>query len=236
MSKPNTYYLTDKEIDDIAQKVVSDLYSNKEILDLKNNGRLISGFLGILIDRNISGLYSNIEGQKALEPILRNSIRYAVLTEKNTQNESEFKKLREACERRKNMLNVLNRKLENDKSEIIKNEIEKTKEEITLLEYQINDIASKHTNKPEIKKNILELAKKAYQILLRGDKTSEKFYISVCKYLNVKIPKEHFGYDVYQNPEEFKPYYMKNVEQKEDIYIPPALKYNYNQKRNYKRD
>ena len=115
---------------------------------------------------------------------------------------------------------------------IPKNEIlEKTKEEVSLLESQLNEIASKHTDKPEIKKNILEVAKKAYGILLRSDKTSEKFYIAICKHLNVKIQKEHFGYDVYQNPEAFKPYYMRNIEPKEDVYVPPALKYNFGQKR-----
>lgn len=241
MSKPNSYFLTDKDIDDIAKKVVFDLYSNKDILELKNNGRTISGVLGAIVDRDISGIYSNIDGHKALQPVLRNSIRFAILTEKNTHNEAEFKKIREACERRKNMLTVLNRKYENDPLETIQNEIEKTKEEVLLLETQINEIASKHTDKPEIKKNILEIAKKAYGVLLRGDKTSEKFYISICKYLNVKIPKEHFGYDVYQNSEAFKPYYMRNIEPKEDIYVPPALKYNFGQRRydnnrNYNRD
>ena len=231
MSKPNSYFLTDKELDEIAKKVVSDLYTNKEILELKNNGRTLSGVLGAIVDRQITGIYSNIEGYKSLQSLLTNSIRFAVLTEKNTQNEAEFKKIREACERRKNMLTVLNRKYENESSETIKNEIEKTKEEVLLLETQLNDIASKHTDKPEIKKNILELGKKAYGILLRSDKTSEKFYIAICKHLNVKIPKEHFGYDIYQNPEVFKPYYMRNVEPKEDVYVPPALKYNYGQRR-----
>lgn len=241
MSNPNSYFLTDKDLDDIAKKVVSELYSNKDILELKNNGRTISGVLGAIVDRDISSIYSNIDGHKGLQSVLRNSIRFAILTEKNTQNEAEFKKIREACERRKNMLTILNRKYENDPTEIIENEIEKTKEEVSLLESQLNEIASKHTDKPEIKKNILNLAKKAYGILLRSDKTSEKFYIAICKHLNVKIPKEHFGYDVYQNPEAFKPYYMRNIEPKEDVYIPPALKYNYGQRRydnnrNYNRN
>lgn len=231
MSKSNSYFLTDKDIDDVAKKVVSELYSNKDILNLKYNGRNVGGGLGALVDRDINGLYSNIDDHKSLQTVLRNSIRFAVLTEKNTQNEVDFKKIREVCERRKNILTVLNRKYENDPSEELQVEIEKTKEEVTLLETQLNEIASKHTDKPEIKKNILETAKKAYGILLRGDKTSEKFYIAICKHLNVKIPKEHFGYDIYQNQNAFKPYYMRNIEQKEDIYVPPALKYNYGQRR-----
>jgi len=231
MSKPNTYFLTDKDLDDIAKKVTSDLYSNKNIVDLKNNGRVIHGLLTNIFDRDISSIYSNIEGYKALETVLRNSIRFAVLTEKNTQHETEFKKIREVCERRKNILVILNRKYENDKIESIKQEIDKTKEEIILLENQLNSIASQHTDKPEIKKHILELAKKAYNILLRGDKTTEKFYISVCKHLNVKIPKDHFGYDVYQDENAFKPTYMKHVEPKEDVYVPPALRNNYGRSR-----
>lgn len=241
MSKPNSYFLTDRDLNEIAKKVVSDLYSNTDILDLKYNGRMLGGVLGTIVDRDISGIYSNIDGHKSLQSVLCNSIRFAVLTEKNTQNDTTFKKIREACERRKNMLNILNRKYENEQSDIIQNEIEKTKEEILLLETQLNEIASKNTEKPEIKKNILEIAKKAYGILLRGDKTSEKFYIAICKHLNVKISKDHFGYDVYQNPDAYKPYYMRNIEPKEDIYIPPALKYNhghrrYDNNRNHDRD
>lgn len=237
MAKTNSYYTSDKELDDIAKKIVIDLYANKDIVDLQNNGRTLKGAIGTMTERNISGLYSNITGHKTVQTILTNAIRYAVLVEKNVHNESEFKKIREACERRKNVLSILNRKYENEPTESIISELEKTKEEISLLENQMNEIANKNTDKPEIKKSILELAKKAYGLLLRGDKTSEKLFVAICKHLNVKISKEHFGYDVYQNEEEYKPYYMRNKERnddkKEDIYIPPALRNNYGHRKHY---
>ncbi len=232
MSKPNSYFLTDKDLDDIAKKVVSELYSNKDILEYKNNGRTLSGNIAVILDRDISSIYSNITGQKSLQTVLRNSAKFAILSEKTTTNEVEFKKIREVCERRKNILNVLNRKYESEQTESIKTEIDKTKEEISLLENQLNEIANKHTDKPEIKKNILELSKKAYGVLLRADTTSAKLYINICKHLNITInSKEQFGYDVFQNREEFKPYFMRNVEPKEDIYVPPALRNNYGQRR-----
>ncbi len=224
--KQNSYFLTDKDLDEIAIKIVNDLYSNTNILELKNNGRVLSGNLGILISRQISGLYSNIDGHMSLQALLTNSLRYAVLTDKNTACDTEFKKIREACERRKNVLIVLNRRLESDsENEIIKTEIEKTREELSLLESQLNEIASKNMEQPQVKKNILEIARKAYGVLLRNDKTSEKLYVAICNHLNLKIPKEHFGYDVYKNQDDYKPNYMRNTEQREDIYVPPALRY-----------
>lgn len=232
MSKPNSYFLTDKDLDEIAKKVVSELYSNQEILDYKNNGRTLNGNIAVILDRDISSIYSNIKGHKSLETVLKNSAKFAILSEKITPIEIEFKKIREVCERRKNILNVLNRKYELEKTDLIKNEMDKTKEEISLLENQLNEIANKNTDKPEIKKNILELSKKTYSVLLRADTTSAKLYINICKYLNITInSKEHFGYDVFQNREEFKPFFMKNVDPKEDIYVPPALKNNYGQRR-----
>jgi len=237
--KQNSYFLTDKDLDDIAKKVVSELYSNKDILELKNNGRTLNGGLNALVSRSISGIYSNIDNNKPLQTVLTNSIRYSILTDKNTAQETEFKKIREACERRKNMLMVLNRKLELDETETLKNDIDKTTEEISLLESQLNDIASKNSEQPCVKKNILELAKKAYNILLRSDKTSEKFYVAICKYMEIKVTPEHFGYDVYRNYSEFKPYYVRNDnnEEKKDIYVPPALQNNsgYRRRNNYGR-
>lgn len=244
MSQNNSYFASDAELEETAKRVVNELYNNKDISELKNNGRTLTGNLGLLIERQISDIYSNIEGQKSLQRILINSIRYAVLVEKNTALENEFKKLREACERRKNILLVLERKLETDKNnKTIKDDIDKTKEEIKLLDEQLGIIATKNSEPPTIKKNILDLAKTAYKYLLRSDKTSEKFYIFICKYLDVKIDKNHFGYNVYnteyqnnsyqnnsyQNKPRFN-YNRNNDTEKPDIYIPPALRYNYPKK------
>lgn len=242
----NTYFLTDKEIDDFGKKIVDKLYGNKDILELKNNGRTLNSNIASLVDRPISGLYSNIENNNSLKQVLTNAIRYAVLVEKNTILETEFKKIREACERRKNMLLVLERKLKTDSSYNIEEEIEKTKEEIKLLEEEMSVIATQNSEPPAIKKNILELAKDGYKLLLRGDKTSEKLYIAVCKYLNVKIDKSHFGYDVYNQNNQYNNNYdnrynnrynnrYDNKEEKKDIYIPPVFQSNYRRNNNYKK-
>ena len=151
------------------------------IVELKNNGRPLSKPLTILVERRISDIYSNIAGYKPLQSILTNAIRFSVLIEKNKALDAEFRKLREASDRRKNMLNVLERKLTNEpNNDSIVKEIEKTKDEIKLLDEQLSAIATENSESPTIKTHLLELARKAYSMLLRGDKTSEKLYIAVC--------------------------------------------------------
>jgi hypothetical protein len=224
----NSYFVTDKEIDDIAKKVVSELYNNIDIVNLKNNGRPLTGNLAALIERQITGIYSNIQGKRSLQSLLINAIRYSVLIEKNTTLDAEFKKLREACERRKNTLSVMERKLLTDKdNQQLILEIDKAKLEISLLEEKINEIAEKNSEPPTIKKNILELAKKTYKLLLRSDKTSEKLYTAICEKLNIKIDNDHFGYYQYNNKSNYQQYqqYQQYQPEKKDVYIPPDLKY-----------
>ena len=79
----NSYFMTDKEIEDVGKKVVSDLYSNREITEMKFNGRQLGGQLGALVERNISAIYSNIPDNKSLQHVLINAFRYSVLIEKN---------------------------------------------------------------------------------------------------------------------------------------------------------
>ncbi len=231
----NSYFMTDKEIEDVGKKIVSELYSNREITEMKFNGRQLTGQLGALIERNISAIYSNIKENKSLQHVLINALRYSVLIEKNAILEAEIKKVRDACDRRKNMLLVQEKKLVTEPdNDAVKKEIDKIKTEITLLEHQIETLGKNNSEPPQTKKNILELAKKSYKMLLRGDKTSEKLYVAVCKSLNVKIEDSHFGYNVYNNYQNnyqnnYKPYYSRfeNTEEKKDIYVPPPLQHNY---------
>ena len=242
MANNTSYYVTDKDLDELAKKIVSDLYNNKDIVDLKNNGRQIIGNLSMLIERNLSGIYSNITGHKSLQNILINAIRYSVLIEKNMILDAEFKHALEACDRRKNMLNIYTLKLSEDKNnQTLIADIEKTTEEIKLLEKNLNEITEKNSEPPIFKKQILELAKKTYKLLLRNDKTAEKLYTAVCVQLNVKLDPCHFGYyqrQQYNNDKNFNTYernytqdrpdrYMpgerSNREEKKDIYIPQQL-------------
>lgn len=229
----NSYFMTDKDIEEVAKKVASDLYSNREITEMKFNGRQLTGQLGNLIERNILSIYSNIKDNKSLQHVLVNAMRYSVLIEKNAILEAEIKKVRDACDRRKNMLLSQEKKLVTEPdNDTIKIEIDKIKTEISLLENQIEILGKNNSEPPAAKKNILELAKKAYKMLLRSDKTSEKLYVGVCKALNVKIEDSHFGYNVYNNFQynyNYKPYYnrFENTEPKKDIYVPPSLQHNY---------
>lgn len=237
MANNNSYFITDKELDELGKKIVIDLYNNKDIVDLKNNGRQLTGNLAFLVERNLSGIYSNISGHKSLQNILTNAIRFSVLIEKNMALDEEFKKIREATERRKNMLNIYSRKLSDDKdNETLITNITKITDEIKLLEIKLNEIAEKNSEPPTIKKNILELAKKSYKLLLRNDKTAEKLYTSVCTQLGVKLEPDHFGY--YQRSQYTKNYqekyqshnsnhYYSNqrsyTQEKKDVYVPPQL-------------
>jgi hypothetical protein len=253
MANNNSYFVTDKEIEELGKRIVSDLYGNRDITELKNNGRQLSGNIASLVERNISGIYSNIAGHRSLQTVLINAIRYSILIEKNMTLDAEFKKVREACERRKNMLNIYIRKLNDDKdNQIYITEIEKITEETKLLETKLNEIAEKNSEPPTIKKNILDLAKKAYRLLLRNDKTAEKLYTAVCNGLSVKLEGDHFGYyqrhDNYNNnysqnrynnhsqdrynsqsqdrynSQSYRPgYYNRQTEEKKDVYVPPNL-------------
>lgn len=239
MANNNSYFVTDKELEELGKKIVSDLYGNRDIIDLKNNGRQLSGNLSALVERNISGIYSNISSHRSLQNVLINAIRYSVLVEKNMALDAEFKKVREACERRKNMLNIYKRKLNEDKdNQTLITEIEKTTEEIKLLEIKLNEIAEKNSEPPTIKKNILELAKKAYKLLLRNDKTAEKLYTAVCNGLSVKLEPDHFGYyqrsDNYNNynnytQNRYNQYNHSNQYNNQDRYNPQTQSQTYSQ-------
>jgi hypothetical protein len=241
----NSFFLSDKELEDLASKIVKDLYENKDITELKFNGKQLTGNLGSMLERQISGIYSNITGHKSLQTVLVNGMRYSVIIEKNASLEAEFKKLREACERRKNMRLVIQRKLELDKdNEQLKSELDKTNLEISLLETKINEIAQKNSEPPNFRKNILELSKKAYKLLLRSDKTSEKLYTFICNKLNVKLDNDHFGYyqrkdndfnnynshnshNNHYNNNRYNRYNNTNQEEKKDVYVPPQLQRRY---------
>ena len=232
-------YLSDKEIDDLGKKVVSELYNNTDIINTKNNGKPLTGHLKALIDRNISGVYSNIKNNKSVQNVLTNAIRYSIFVEKDLETEKQIKLLRDECIIRRNTIQNKNP---------TGAELDNLVEEIELLEGEIKELEKKNYEPPNYRKNILDISQKAYKLMLRNDKSAEKLYISICNKLDVKIDNDHFGYyqsqnyhnnyqqnyqqynrrendnntDTYRPPRSFQRSFN---EKKKDVYVPPGLRY-----------
>jgi hypothetical protein len=226
----NSYFMEDKDLEDLAKKVVSELYNNKNIVNLTNNGKLLIGQLKSLTDRNISGIYSNIKNHKSLQPLLINGIRYSIFVEKDINAEKEVIQYKNVLERR----NILyENKKKQEINEETNQELEKMKLEIDIIQNKIKELETKNIEPPSFRKNILEISQKSYRLLLRNDKTSEKLYTFICNKLGVKLDNDHFGYyqsnyNSYQSnyQSEYKSNYQK--QEKKDLYVPPALQYRQN--------
>jgi hypothetical protein len=222
----NSYFMEDKDLEDLAKKVVSDLYNNKDIVNLTNNGKPLIGQLKSLTDRNISGIYSNIKNHKSLQSVLINGIRYSIFVEKDIIAEKEVIQYKNVLERR----NILyENKKKQEINEEINKELEKMKLEIDIIQNKIKELEIKNIEPQSFRKNILEISQKSYRLLLRNDKTSEKLYTFICNKLGVKLDNDHFGYyqsnyNSYQS--EYKSNYHK--QEKKDVYVPPALQYRRN--------
>lgn len=232
----NTYFMEDKDLDELAKKVVSELYTNKDIINLTNNGKSLGGHLKSLSERQLSGVYSNIKNHKSLQVILINAIRYSIFVEKDINAEKELIQYKNVLERRNILYENKKKQINNNEPN---NELETMKLEITILQNKIKELEKKNTEPPSYRKNILDIAQKSYKLLLRNDKTSEKFYTFICNKLGVTIDNNHFGYfnshynqsSYYQKNNYYQPksyyyqpksdYYQK--QEKKDVYVPPAL-------------
>ena len=228
----NTYFIEDKDLEDLAKKIVSELYSNKDIVNLTNNGKPLIGYLKSLTDRQLSGIYSNIKNNKSLQVILINAIRYSIFVEKDITAEKELIQYKNILERR----NILyeNKKKQTTNEELI-NELETMKLEISIIQNKIKELETKNIEPPSFRKNILDISQKSYKLLLRNDKTSEKFYTFICNKLGVKLDNDHFGYyqsSYQQNNYQTNNYYQKQdyyqKQEKKDVYVPPALQHRRN--------
>ena len=229
-------YLSDKEIDELGKKVVSDLYNNKDIINMKNNGKPLVGHLKVLIDRNISGIYSNITNFRSVQNVLTNAIRYSIFIEKDLETEKQIKLLRDEYESRKNTINNTN-----NNKKLSEDDLNTLTEEIELLEGEIKELEEKVYEPPEYRKNIIDTAQRAYKLMLRNDKSAEKLYSNICDKLGVKLDNNHFGYYNTQyrdksdyrsdyrsdnrNSDTYRPRNFTRNEDKKDVYVPPALKY-----------
>lgn len=94
----------------LADRVVKELYQNKDICNYVHNGKQIPGKYEKIIQRSIH--CSNIENHKSLQSILTNAIRYSFnqTTQLNTTVANEYRIYRETCERNKIILLSLKRK------------------------------------------------------------------------------------------------------------------------------
>jgi len=241
----NSYFMEDKDLEELAKKVVSELYTNKDIINLTNNGKPLLGHLKSLTERQLSGVYSNIKNHKSLHVILINAIRYSIFVEKDINAEKELIQYKNVLERR-NILYENKKKQYNNEglNEVLSKELDTMKLEISVIQNKIKELETKNKEPPSYRKNILDIAQKSYKLLLRNDKTSEKFYTFICNKLGVKIDNDHFGYfnshynqssyyqknDYYQQKSDYyqqkSDYYQK--QEKKDVYVPPALQHRRN--------
>ena len=135
----------------LAEKV-KDFYNNAEIYNYVHNGKKIPGKYEKLLERKL--VCSNIQGYKSLHTILSNAIKYSFCQTIKLNTSNDLRIYRETCERTKMVLMSIERRKQNGEKGL-DDEIEKKKEEIKLLESQINEVASQRALKPEFNKNIL---------------------------------------------------------------------------------
>jgi hypothetical protein len=104
----------------LADRVVKELYQNKEIYNYVHNGKQVPVKYEKMIQRPIQ--CSNIDNYKSLQTILTNAIRYSFNqnTQLNTTIAHEYRTYRETCERNKVILSSLKKKksLDNNKIDI----------------------------------------------------------------------------------------------------------------------
>jgi len=222
----------------LADRVVKELYRNKDIYNYVHNGKQIPVKYEKIIQRPIH--CSNIDNYKSLQTILTNAIRYSFNqnTQLNTTIAHEYRIYRETCERNKiSLLSLKKKKSLGDKSIDIDIDIEKKEKEIKLLQSKIDEIANITNTKPEFNKNILTLAEEAYLLLIRIDKTPYYFYGEICKKLGLRVnlDQQFPGFrdkdkDKYKQKrkeddvenEDYRNFLDMNV--KKGVYVPPSFR------------
>lgn len=177
-----TYY-DNSDLLRLAEKV-KEFYNNPEIYNYVHNGKKIPGKYEKLLERKL--VCSNIQGYKSLHTVLSNAIKYSFCQTIKLNTSNDLRIYRETCERTKMVLMSLERRKQNGEKGLDE-DIEKKKEEIKLLETQINDVASQRALKPEFNKNILTSAEEIFNLFLRTDKTPYYFYLEICKKFNIRV-------------------------------------------------
>jgi hypothetical protein len=214
-----TQYLqdtSDEKINEMANNL-HELYINSDIINYVHNGKALPFKYQSLLNRQIAGIYSNIENKPSVQSILSNAIKFSLNLSQHTKSTGELKIYRESCERFKLALSLLMRKKQQGLL-VDDTEIETKTKEIKMLEQKMNEIANTSTFKPEINKKILTNAETIYNIMLRNDRVPKLLFIKLCKKLNY-----HFNYSERFIDEYEKPNIMK---QKSGTYVPPAFRTN----------
>jgi hypothetical protein len=220
----------------LADKV-KEFYNNPEIYNYVHNGKKIPAKYEKLLERKL--VCSNIQGYKPIHSVLSNAIKYSFCQTIKLNTSTDLRVYRETCERAKMVLMSLERRKQNGEKGV-DDDIEKKKEEIKLLEAQINDVASQRALKPEFNKNILTSAEEIFNLLLRTDKTPYYFYLEICKKFGMRVNLDVLftGFRDRDNIVNIKKKQEENNEEdvdyqnfremniKKTTYVPPAFRKN----------
>jgi hypothetical protein len=185
MATKYTFNISDSMIYELSRDIYN-LYQMKDIVNYIHNGKSIPFKYEKLIERPISGIYSNIDGHISLQKLLTNTLRYCYTkpTNKNTQ---ETKQLRETIMRIKLSINQLKQTNPTSPEILLK------ENEIELLNKKIEDCNNTIDNNNNIKNKYVNVAEATYNILIRKDNFPKYLYIEICNKLGVKINyEEHF--------------------------------------------
>jgi hypothetical protein len=234
-----TTYYDNLDLIRLADKV-KDLYNNSEIVNYVHNGKKIPIKYERMLERSL--VCSNIEGEKSLNVLLSNAIKYSFSQVIHLNNSTELRMYRETSERSKLILASYKRKFELGDKSIIP-EMEKKEEEIKMIQKKIDEIATQTAIKPEINKNILNTAEESYLLLLRIDKTPYYFYLEICKKLGKRVNLDQL-FPGFRDKDNLKNKNNKNFKNNDELddnddyhnfmemnvkkssYVPPAFRKN----------
>lgn len=185
MANKYIYNIDDSMLNELAGDIYK-LYNMPEIVNYVHNGRPIPNKYKKLLERNISSIYSNINGYISLQNLLSNTLKYC-FTKPTNKNTQETKQLKETIMRIKININQIKQTTPNSPDILIK------EKEIGMFNKKIDESNNAIENNNSIKTKYVNVVETSYNILLRKDNFPKYFYIEICNRLGVKINfEEHF--------------------------------------------
>jgi len=185
MANKYIYNIDDQILNELADDIYK-LYNMPDIVNYVHNGRPIPTKYERILERNISSIYSNIDGYISLQKLLSNTLKYC-FTKPTNKNTQETKQLKETIMRIKISINQL-KQISSDSPEILIKE-----NEINMINKKIEESNNTIENNNIIKNKYVNIAEASYNILLRKDNFPKYFYINICNKLGVRINfEEHF--------------------------------------------